>query len=235
MSKSVAVIGARGYVGRALCAAFEKQSGVDLVKVERVNYEILRGRSYDVLINAAMPSKRLWAQQNQAADFEETVEKTADLVYKWKYKKFVQISSISARTQLHTVYGRHKAAAEDICAFSGALVIRLTSTFSPELSKGALMDILKGNRVFASADSRYSFASLDFVANWIASNLDREGIVEVGARNSLSLREIADHLKQTIVFEGGDDTQEVRNPAPEFPDAREVLKFLDEKRAHAKS
>ena len=61
-----------------------------------------------------MPSKRFWAQQNPKKDFRETVEKTFNIVNDWKSSKIIQISSISARSQLDTVYGRHKAASEKL-------------------------------------------------------------------------------------------------------------------------
>ena len=227
--KSAAVIGANGYVGHAVCVALEKK-GAAVTRVTRVNYEGMRLGAYDVLINAAMPSKRLWAEQNPEKDFLETVQKTKDLIGGWKYKKFIQISSVSARAQLDTVYGKNKAAAEKLCHFPGALIVRLTSMYSPDLSKGALMDILNKRKVFVSGQSRYSFAPLEFTASWIAGNLDRTGLVEVGAKNSISLAEIVDFLGEKIEFDGPLDIQEIQNPGPDFPDARGVLSFMDSMR-----
>ncbi|MBI4128835.1 MAG: NAD(P)-dependent oxidoreductase, partial [Parcubacteria group bacterium] len=125
------------------------------------------------------------------------------------------------------VYGRHKAAAEKICNFNENLVVRLGSMYSPELTKGVLVDMLQGKKVFVDARSRYCFAPLDFIAGWIASHLDRSGVVEVGAKNSISLREVADHLHANVEFEGALDHQEIENPESDFPDARDVLGFLD--------
>ena len=65
-----------------------KQKQTDLVKVNRQNYELIRNEgTYDILINAAMPSKRFWAQQNPAKDFIETTQKTLKLVNDWNWKK----------------------------------------------------------------------------------------------------------------------------------------------------
>ncbi len=227
--KQVAVIGSGGYIGSALFEKLQKDKKYKVTGVTRDNYSYFSKRSFDIVINAAMPAKRLWAEQNPEKDFIETVRKTADLVYTWKYKKFVQISTISARSELDKVYGRNKAAAEKISLFGNNLIVRLTSTFGDTLSKGSVIDILNKQKVWVDGRSRYSFASLDFVTDWIAKNLDTTGIVEVGARNSLSLEAIAKHLKIVVPFQGKLDHQIVKNPLPEFPDAREILKYLNER------
>lgn len=230
---TVAVVGAAGYVGSALSAALAAVPDYAVVPVTRVNYHAQRGRFYNVLINAAMPSARFWAKNHPDKDFVETVQKTADLLYGWRYGKFVQISTVSARCQLDTPYGRHKAAAESLCRFGDHLIVRLGPMYSAGLSKGVLIDMLQGNKVFADGSSRYCFAPLQFVAAWIARNLARSGIVEVGARNAISLREIADYLGATVEFAGAVDHQEIESPEPGFPDARDVLHFLDQTKARA--
>jgi len=222
----VAVVGAKGYVGSALCVALSKNAHT-VAEVTRENYKEMQEREYDILINCAMPSARFFAKNNPDKDFIETVEKTANLLYGWKFKKFVQISTVSARCQLDTVYGRHKAAAEALCNYGDNLIVRLGAMYSSELSKGALVDIKEGRKVYVDGASRYCFASLDFVTKWISGNLERKGIVEVGARNTIALSEIAQHLGAKIDFEGVLDTQEIVDPEPSFPDARDVLAFLD--------
>ena len=42
-----------------------------------------------------MPSGRFAAKNKPLDDFRETVQKTADLFYGWKFRRFVQISSVS--------------------------------------------------------------------------------------------------------------------------------------------
>lgn len=227
-SRTVAVVGASGFVGAALCKALDKFPDLSAVRVTRENYLEMKGGKYDYVINAAMPSKRFWAKQNPQQDFSETVLKTADMIYGWNYGKFVQISTVSARCETETVYGRHKAAAEQLCMAPGNLILRLSAMFSPELSKGALIDILNRQKVFVSGESRYPFASLDFVACWIIAHLeDRAGILELGARNSLTLNEIAARMGETIEFEGPVENQEIQNPEKDFPDAKEVYVFLE--------
>ncbi len=225
---SIAVVGAHGYVGSALCDALEAAgNGCSVTRVTRENYHAAQAASYDIVINAAMPSKRFWAKSNPSADFEETVKKTTDLFHEWSYKKFIQISSVSARCQLDTVYGQHKAAAERVCQAPQTLIVRLGPMYSRNLSKGVLIDILENKKVWLDGNSRYAFASLDFVSRWIATNLNFCGTVEVGARNSVSLKEVAMALKKDILFEGPADHQEIENPQTEFPDARDVFLFME--------
>ncbi len=224
---SVAVIGAKGYVGKALCEVLAHSPGYSLTSITRENYTEMQKHSFDVLINSAMPSVRFWAKKNPDQDFIETVKKTADLLYGWKFKKFVQISTISARCQLDTVYGRHKASAEKLCNFGDNLIIRLGPMYSSELKKGVLVDILEGKKVFVAGESRYCFAPLNFIAHWVVTHLDRQGIIKVGARDSISLQEIAKHLNSSVEFGGAVDHQEIESPEPDFPEARDVLDFLD--------
>lgn len=232
----IAVIGAGGFVGQALSEAFARNPRFQLFRVTRDNYETMKQTHYDYLINAAMPSKRFWAEKNPALDYDETVQKTKRLLREWHYKKFIHISSVSARMQQNTVYGKHKAEAEKLCGPT-ALIVRLTAMYGENLSKGALIDILNRRKVFISGESRYSFTPIEFVGEWLIKNLDRTGTVEVGARNSISLQEIASALGETAEFEGPTDIQEIQNPEPGFPDARSVIDFMTKKKKelHAES
>ena len=225
--QKVAVIGARGFLGSALVSALSPSSEVTPVAVTRENYEEMRKDRYDVLINCAMPSARFWAAQHPDMDFIETVEKTANLLYGWTFKKMIHVSTISARCQIDTVYGRHKAAAEKLCDFDGHLIVRFGALYSTGITKGVLVDMVQNNTVFVDGESRYCFASVEFASNWIASNLHRSGVVEVGGRNAMVLKDIAKYLGSTSTFEGVIDHQEVQNPEPDFPEASEVLMFLD--------
>lgn len=232
---SIAVIGAGGWVGRALCEALAKNRDHAVTAVTRDSYERAKASAYDVLINAAMPSARFRAKTDPAWDFTETVAKTAGLLYGWNFKKFVQVSTVSARCQPDTVYGRHKAAAEALCAGGGSLIVRLGPMYGPTLSKGVLIDMLEGRPVYVDGDSRYGFAPLEFSAAWIAGNLQRSGVVEVGAKNAIALKDVAKRLGTPVRFEGPVDHQEMRDPGPDFPDARLVLDYLDAARKRVNS
>lgn len=230
--RTVAVIGAHGYVGSAICAAIASSKSHTTVPVTRDTLAEVKKRDIDILINCSMPSARFRAKNEPMWDFKETVEKTADLLYGVRYKKFVQISSVSARCQLDTVYGRHKAAAEKLCEFGDNLIVRLGPIYSPGLAKGVLVDMAQGKKVFVDGNSKYCFAPLAFSAAWVASNLHRSGTFEVGGKNAITLKDAAKHLGKDIEFEGGLDHQEVQDPEPGFPEASEVLAFLDSWKTH---
>lgn len=224
---SIAVIGSNGYVGNALYNEFLKSSKHSVVGVTRDNYGDMKGQSFDAIINCAMPSGRFWAKNHPEEDFIETVKKTADLVYGWKFKKFVQISTISARCQLDTVYGRHKAAAEKLCNFGENLIVRLGALYGENMKKGVLIDMLEGKKVFVDKKSRYSFISVLFCASWIAENLDHQGIVELGGKNAIALEDVVKQVQGDVEFEGEINHQDIENQMGDLPEARLVLDFMD--------
>lgn len=224
---SVAVIGANGYVGSALYQELLRSVKYSVVGVTRENYSAMQERDFDVIINCAMPSARFWAKNHPEEDFIETVKKTADLLYGWKFKKFVQISTVSARCQIDTVYGRHKLAAEKLCDFGDNLIVRLGALYGENMKKGALVDMLEGKKVFVDKASRYSFISVSFCASWIASNLDRRGVVELGGKNAIALEEVAKHMRANVEFEGAINHQDIENAEENLPEAAQVLDFVD--------
>jgi dTDP-4-dehydrorhamnose reductase len=223
---SVAVVGARGFVGAELVRAFSERGSFEVTSVTRDNYAELQARQYDLVVNAAMPSGRFAARNKPLDDFRETVKKTADLFYGWNHRHFLQVSSVSARCQLDTVYGKHKASAEAVCLGPDTLIVRLGPMYSDALAKGVLIDMLNGRPVFAAAESRYCFTPLTFVGEWIARNWQRSGTVEVGARNAVALRDVAAYLGKPIEFTGAADHQEISAPESDFPDASGVFDFL---------
>lgn len=243
MLKTIAVIGANGYVGREVCNALylnnvnpNKQDIFGVFEVTRDNYELRRREritnpptAYHVVINCAMPGKRLWANENPDKDYIETVKKTEDLLTTWSYNKFVQISTVSTRCEVNTIYGGHRLEAEKLCQTiaKDALIVRLTAMYSEDISRGSLFDILYGNDVYINENSRFSFTPLKFIGKWISNNLERSGIVEVGAKNTITLKEITDYLKVDVRFGDRIDVQEVMNPEQDFPDARDVLLFME--------
>ena len=224
---TVALFGANGFVGKSLHASLVKTGKYQVVPVTRDTYAEHIGKFYNIVINAAVPAARFAAKNNPQKDFKETVQKTADIFYGCTYDKFVQVSTVSARCQLDTVYGRHKLAAENICNTNNNLIVRLSSMFGERLKKGVLIDMLKGQKLFIDGESRYSFSNVDFVADYIATHLHLRGIIEVGAFNTLRMTDIANYLQTPVEFDGPLDIQEIQNPDSQFPDSKEVFKFLD--------
>ena len=223
----VALIGAGGFVGSSIVKALAAKADIDLAPVTRTNYNAAREDGpYDILINTAMPSKRFWARQNPKLDFIETVEKTSRLTNDWAAAKIIQISSISARSQLDTVYGRHKAAAEKLVKHSDNLILRLGPMYGAELDKGVLIDILNDNPVFVARNSHYCFAPIDWIASWIADNLDRSGVMDLGGNDAIMVGDVADAVESKSEFKGDTDDQILSERLDGAPAAREVIDFL---------
>lgn len=224
MGLRIAVVGAAGFFGTALVTALTR-AGHDVAGVTRAGYALAKDDTWDVVVNSAMPSRRFWARNHPADDFTETVAKTADMIYGWRYGAFVQISSLSARTERDSIYGRHKAAAEVLCERPEALVVRLTALYGEAMGKGAIIDIVNDAPVYVDGASRYAFTPVEFAAQWVASHLDARGLIEVGARDTISLIDVSRALGRETMFEGPVEDQTVSGPDASWPSAAEVIPF----------
>lgn len=228
----VAVVGAGGFVGSALVAALTGRDEDEVVAVTRANHDDLRRRGpVDVLINASCPSKRFWAEHHPDADRVATVDRTEALRRGWTFRHFVQISSMSARAQPDTVYGGHRADAERLCG-PDDLVVRLGPMYGSGYRKGVLLDMLNDQPVYASGRSRQSFATVQWCAGWVVANRDRAGVVEVGARTCVTLAEVRDAVGSRSQFatDRVDDQYPVSPTGADWPDARDVIGWLIERR-----
>ncbi len=225
--KSIALIGADGFVGKSIKKNILYDKSNSITCVTRENYEAARDeKEYDIIINAAMPSKRFWAKQNPNKDFCETVEKTFNIVTNWKSSKIIQISSISARSQLDTTYGRHKAAAEKLVSDEKNLILRLGPMYGKDLNKGVLIDMKNDKPVYVSKESLYCFAPVDWIGKWICENIHLSGVLDVGGNNAIKLDEIAQKIGSKSLFIGPIDNQIISKEIKDAPEARNVLEFI---------
>ena len=225
--KSIALIGSNGFVGKSIKKYILKDKNILVTCVTREDYDRARNeKEYDILINAAMPSKRFWAKQNPDKDFQETVEKTFKLVNDWKSSKIIQISSISARSQLNTTYGRHKAAAEKLIDKKNNLIIRLGPMYGESLNKGVLIDMKNNDPVYISKESLYCFAPVDWVGEWICQNMHLNGILDLGGNNAIKLSEVAEKISSKSIFTGPVDNQIISKEIKNAPEARNVIDFV---------
>jgi nucleoside-diphosphate-sugar epimerase len=252
----VAVFGARGFVGRQIVRGLSDYEDVEVVEVTRdsspwVHPWVLSGPVpvADVYVNAACPGARLRAEQQPDVDFVETVTKTQNLLNGY-WGRFVQISSLSARAQLDTVYGRHRLAAEALCSGdTAATVIRLGPMYGEGLVKGPLIDMLTGRMVYAHPDSKYGYAPVEWIGRRVAKMVVEpspgDGLVELAGTGYVTLRECADAIGSNCLFDEdrrpddqwvdwptvGDDVQATLMWAdPDVPSATSVLTWLKEQR-----
>jgi len=223
--KRIGIVGAGGFFGNALCKVSD-DFNFQIIPITRENFENYKKDKFEVLINTAMPSKKYWASINPYSDFQKSVCLTTDLVYNWNYDKFIQISTISINEiEKKHPYAVNKKAAEIIASFAKSLIVRLGAIYGAGLSKGSLFDLLNSNKLYADIKSEYNYINTEFVARWIFTNIDRLGVVELGAKDTISLLEIAKTLKLKV--EGGERFERVFSPNVEagMPSAKEVLEF----------
>ena len=229
MTKVIAVIGANGFVGKVMCEA-ARQHGFSVVEVTRENYEFAcSDQVVDYVVNCAMPSGRFWAKKNSASDFTETVGKTSNIISDFPDSKIIQISSISARVQLDSIYGRHKLAAEALLDPDEHLVIRLGPLYHGSMTKGGLIDIVNNRRVFLSGKTKYAFTPVDWVCDSILKHIDLCGVMELGSKGYVVLEDLANSLNSTSEFDGICDDQIFPDGPDDRPSAGNVIAFACKK------
>ena len=226
MSK-IGIVGANGFLGIALSKCSTKYEH-DVIKITKDNFDEHRKDFFDILINTATPSKKYWAYNNPYLDFQASVSLTADLVYNWNYQKMIHISTMSVN-ELNTKhpYSINKKAAEIIASYKNSLIVRLSNLYGEGLSRGPLYDLLNNKKVYVDINSEYSFISTEFVAKWIFENLHKEGIVQIGAKDTISLSKIAKKLNLKIDWEGRLERIYSSEIEPGMPSSEEVLYFIN--------
>lgn len=228
--KTVAVIGAAGFVGSEIAKAVDAHPNYSLIPVLRKDSTKELINKADIIVHAANPAGRYQAENYSELDFKETVEKTAKLFGLAKGKRFILISSLSCRTQLYTVYGRHRRACELLVQSDNSLVIRLGPMFGGKRKKDLLHDILSNREVFIDAKTRYAYVDVAWAGKQIVSMIEYGiGIQEIGARNSVCLEHLSSYFGSTSKFSGI-----VENQIPENfqngPDSAEVFVYAQKEK-----
>ena len=223
----IGIVGSKGFLGSAF-SRISHNFDYNIINITRKNFEQFKTDSFDVLINAATPSKKFWALNNPYIDFKDTVDLTADLIYNWNYDKFIQISTISVNdSELKHPYAINKKSAEIITSYKKSLIVRLSNLYGIGLNKGPLYDLLINKKVYVDIDSEYSFINTEFVANWILENLNKIGIVEIGASDTISLREIALQMNIQVSYEGKLEKIFSQNLESDMPNCADIWNFIN--------
>ncbi len=223
--RTVAVIGANGFVGSAVCAEIEKRQDLRLVRIVRGDDLGKLLEKAEVVIHAANPAKRFFAEKNPEADFAETVEKTKKIKESARGKKMILISTVSARLQLNTVYGRNRLACEELMDKKKDLIVRLGPMFGEGKEVGALHDLLNNRPCYIDGRTKYAYVNVKYNARKIVDLMGRTGMIELGARNAIALEELRDLLGSSSQFTGPDDSQIPVSPPEDAPDARDIIAF----------
>ena len=178
-----------------------------------------------------MPSKRFWAKNNPELDYAETVTKTKNILSDFKFEKIIHVSTVSARCQLNTVYGKNKKSSEELIKKAeDYLIVRLGSMYGEGLTKGVLIDMINNQKVYIDGKSKYSFTDVSWNSKWIVNNLNlKNKLVEIGATDYIELNKLAKLINSNSEFEGELDDQIILNEFERFNSSMNILNFLKKK------
>ena len=222
----IAVLGANGFVGENICDSILSSDKYSLLPFTR-DSDIKELDLADIIIHSANPAKRYNAENNPEKDFKETVEKTNNFFNLCKNKRFILISSMSARTQLYTNYGRNRRACELLIQHGNTLTIRLGPMYGGKRKQDMLHDILLGKDVYVSEDTQYSYVDVKWVGKQILNYIEYPvGIKEIGAKNSIRLGDIRDKFNSKSKFTGRVENQITQNFI-DGPDANDVYRYAE--------
>src|SRR3989344_1866754 len=206
----VGVLGGAGMLGSDLVRYLGETQTV--FAIDRHNYADFRGRHFDVIVNANGNSKRFWADQNPAQDFEFSTASVVQSCFDFKFGTYIYISSPdvyadpgspSATREQESVdpqqlspYGFHKRLAEEVERHYAAdfVILRSAALLGAKLAKGIVYDILQGNALYVNLDTRIQFLSTQAVAEIIQSLLARKTsreIFNMGGIGTVTPSEIA--------------------------------------------
>ena len=232
--KKVAVIGASGYVGSQIAKTISQDKRYILIPINRSDSLELLSEA-EIIIYAANPAKRFTAEKNPKKDFIETAEKVSRYTGASIKKRFFLISSLSCRTQLNSNYGRNRRACELITlAMKNSIVVRLGPMYGGNRIKDTLHDILAGNQVFVSEETRYAYVDVIWAAKKVVEMIEIDcGIYEIGAKNAVRLGDLRDYFSTSCKFTGYDDTQ-IPEKAYAFTDVNNVFTFAENEKKRIK-
>ena len=94
---------------------------------------------------------------------------------------------------------------------------------------GALSNIINNETVFVSSSTRYAYVNVQYNAEdtLFLDNDSLKGCIELGAKDSIELGELAKILGSDSEFEGADDTQVPISPQKDAPSSKDVIKFAE--------
>ena len=226
---SVVVIGANGFVGSKVCQYIDSHTEFKLIPVVRGDNMLDAINQADIVVHVANSAKRFYAESNPEEDFIESVEKTTLINQYANKKRLILISSISARTELDTVYGRNRRDCELIVEGPQTLIVRLGPMFGEDKRVGALHDLLTNNTVYVSENTKYAYVNVNYNAEKIVSFIgdsSLNGYIELGSKIGISLKKLKKIIGSNSKFTGKDDTQIPNYPPSDAPNVMDVVDYL---------
>ena len=224
----ISVIGANGYIGSHIVKHLSANNSIIINKITRGD-SLDSIESSDHVIHVANPAKRFKAKNDPEWDFNETVLKTKlikDTCDKLKVK-LTLVSSISARTQLNTIYGLNRRSAELIMN-NNDLILRVGPVYGGNKNVGPLYDIFNNREVFVAAETKSAYANVNYYAKKIVELTinNEKGILELGAKDFLVLKDFKKTFSSISKFSGEKDHQVPVNTFEDSPSVKEVYDYF---------
>lgn len=178
-NKSIALLGSKGFIGSNLLIK------LNAVGIDSDNYNTMLNNSYKYIMNCNGNSSKLLPDTDPIKDFDLTVTKTMKSVFDFDYDTYVYISScevygdLTGDTKEDTAldpskmsrYAFSKYLAESIVKkhCKKWLILRLNGPVGTGMKKGPIYDILNGDKLWISPESKMQFMHTDFICNFINS------------------------------------------------------------------
>ena len=198
----IAILGADGFLGKALCKQFP-----DAVRITRGNFHALRGIQFDVFINANGNSRKWWAEKYPFFDYQQSTSSVYKTFKDFNIKHYIYISSSDVYNADESHYGFHKKLAEEIVMRNAEsyLILRCSAMIGEGLKKGVVYDLMNGHSLRVSPYSAMQFIPTGEIAEIITTcllNDYKNTTYNVGGIGALSIIGIAKMLNVKIIEQG---------------------------------
>ncbi len=211
----IAIIGNEGFLGSTLHELLKIKH--DVCGIVRSNYAAMKGKAFDVLINANGNSKRYWANNNPYEDFEASTISVYKTLLDFKFGIYLYISSSDVYVDHNDVmatvenadifpeklcpYGFHKFLSELIVKKYSQkyIILRISAMVGENLKKGPIRDAIDGKPLFITLDSSIQFISTSAVCDVIIKILEKNvynEIFNVGGEGVFHFRDLEIFLKK---------------------------------------
>ena len=214
----VVLLGANGFVGSAFARSFTRR-GIPFLPVEAQDYAEHRGVSCDYVVHAAGNSRKYYAEEAPAEEFDLSVRLTLRSIFDFHAANYVLISSVDVYAN-HSDPDQNREDAPDslldvsnysfskrmaeLCVQRYAppwLIVRLAGMVGPGLRKNPVYDILNRRPLRVDPDSFFQYMSTDAAAEavWtlVEKGLSRQ-IFNICGSGLISAREIAEEAGKPL-------------------------------------
>lgn len=183
-----------------------------MTPVTRANYDVCKGMSCDLLVNANGNSKKFLARENPPLDFDLSVRSVHAALHDFKAGRVVHLSTIDVYSDTRdpannaedcvieeerlSPYGFHKLMAERLVRYYAKswLVMRMGGFVGPGLRKNSIFDLLHGQPLRVHPDSAYQYLDSRKLAEFVFDLADRvpgNETINCAGDGLISVREIA--------------------------------------------